>query len=63
MQHSTYEHIFYEQRLDYESILSRSGRATAVCMAERDRSNLGNAETVESRMPVRRKKVSSSKLE
>jgi hypothetical protein len=41
----TYEHIFYEQRLDYVSILSRSGRATAVCMAERERSNDRNAET------------------
>jgi hypothetical protein len=26
---AAYEHIFYEQRLDYESILSRSGRAVA----------------------------------
>ena len=27
--YSINEHIFYEQRLDYESILSRSGRAVA----------------------------------
>ncbi len=26
---AAYEHIFYEQRLDYKSILSRSGRAVA----------------------------------
>ena len=27
--YATYEHIFYERRLDYKSTLSRSGRAVA----------------------------------